>query len=237
VSAVLLAVGGRDVRVGVVPLGTANNIAVDLGLPTGDPEAAVASWDAAGLRRFGLPSVSVPQGPCFVESVGLGLFAGLITESDAADPDQGVERARSRMADLVERAEEFDVEVVADGRAWQERVIGLEAVNIASIGPRVVLAPTARSDDGLLTVVPVRAEDREHLVRALRSGGHLAVTVPSALAPSRSVRVEADGAALHVDDEVVGAGAGPVEVGTDDLVTVAVLAPDRDARPRPVDQG
>ncbi|UDY35173.1 diacylglycerol/lipid kinase family protein [Dermatobacter hominis] len=223
ISAVLLAVAGRGLPVGIVPLGTANNIAGDLGLPTGDPAGAVASWRSAATRPFGLPVVDGAPGPRFVESVGLGLFAELIAEADAADPDEGVDEARERLARLVERAPEFDVRLAVDGRERRDRVIGLEVLNIASVGPRVVLDRSTRSDDGRVTVVPIRAGDREALAAWLRSPGPHAAAVPSVEPGVRAVVVEAD-APVHVDDEVVDADR-VLGVTTAALVSVEVLSP------------
>jgi len=90
VRKVMTELAETEALVGVLPLGTANNIARRLGLPTGDPERTIASWDGAidppQARTFDVPRLETSSGESrFVESVGGGLFAELLVTADAEE--------------------------------------------------------------------------------------------------------------------------------------------------------
>ena len=72
------------------------------------------------------------------------------------------EGARS-IARRVRRAPTLRYEVLADGEDLSGDYVGVAAMNIRSIGPRMILAPDASSADGLLDLVLIRPEARRAL--------------------------------------------------------------------------
>ncbi|HKT58684.1 MAG TPA: diacylglycerol kinase family protein, partial [Gemmatimonadales bacterium] len=79
VGRVMKLLAGGPVPMAILPAGTANNIATSLGI-FGDAARIVTSWARGEVRRVDVGLVRGPWGECrFVESVGVGLLAHLIT--------------------------------------------------------------------------------------------------------------------------------------------------------------
>lgn len=76
VSTVAAALAGSDVALGVLPLGTLNHFAKDLGIPT-DLEQAAATIAAAHTTRVDVAEVN---GRCFVNNSGVGAYPHLVVE-------------------------------------------------------------------------------------------------------------------------------------------------------------
>ena len=75
VGAAARALAGRGVPLGVMPLGTANNVARSLGIH-GGPDEVAATWDTARRRPLDLGRVRLPDRETrFLEAVGGGLIA------------------------------------------------------------------------------------------------------------------------------------------------------------------
>src|SRR5205823_7599045 len=98
---------GRGVPVGVLPSGTANNIARALGLLERPFEELVRGWEKP--RRVKL-DVGIAAGPWgeryFVESVGAGLFASLLIKPPRKKqnkPKNAVEGALARLKEEAKR--------------------------------------------------------------------------------------------------------------------------------------
>ncbi|MEO3811093.1 diacylglycerol kinase family protein [Sphaerisporangium sp. B11E5] len=154
VVAALSARGELKTRtVGLVPLGTGNDMARGLGIPL-DPEQA-ARVVAGGVERH-MDLLFDDEGGVVVNAVHLG--AG-VTASRAASALKPVLRrlaypAGALAAGLGARGRpvrvEVDGTVVADGR---RRVLMVGVGNGTSIGGGTPLTPRARPDDGLADVV------------------------------------------------------------------------------------
>ncbi|HWK47344.1 MAG TPA: diacylglycerol kinase family protein [Stellaceae bacterium] len=78
VGAVAGAVAGTEVALGVLPLGTLNHFAKDLGLPL-DLAGAIGVLAAANRRSVDVAEVN---GRCFVNNSALGLYPALVVDRD-----------------------------------------------------------------------------------------------------------------------------------------------------------
>ena len=76
ISAVASAVRGTDTPLGIVPCGTFNHFAKDLGLPL--DAAGAARVIVAGKRRA--VDVGEVNGNCFINNASLGLYPGIVKE-------------------------------------------------------------------------------------------------------------------------------------------------------------
>jgi diacylglycerol kinase family enzyme len=208
VANVALAHTQRTIPLGILPLGTANNIAGALGI-RGSWESLILALGSGAVRRLDVGRARAPWGSCeFLESAGIGLIAALLL--DAARAPSGaashetdrIDAARRRLVRVVEHARPRWCLVEADGRDLSDDYLLVEAMNLPAVGPRVPLAPDADPGDGLLDLVLVTPDDRETLLRNL---GDLLDGVARAL-PLRRQRVRAlrlrwDPDQGHLDDE------------------------------------
>ncbi|HEU5425728.1 MAG TPA: YegS/Rv2252/BmrU family lipid kinase [Actinocrinis sp.] len=150
VNAVAQALCGTDVVLGVLPLGTGNLLAGELGIP-GALDDAIAALPHGSDRRIDLGAV---DGRVFVGMAGLGLDAAMIADAS--------ERLKARVGwpayvpsilrHLRDRGEHVTLRV--DGRrARHLRVKALIIGNHGRLHGGIDLMPDAAPDDGVLDVV------------------------------------------------------------------------------------
>jgi YegS/Rv2252/BmrU family lipid kinase len=81
VNEVVNGIAGTDAALGLLPLGTMNVFATELGLPVNDLEACWQIVQANGTRRVDLPSAN---GKHFVQLAGVGFDAQVVQETSRA---------------------------------------------------------------------------------------------------------------------------------------------------------
>jgi diacylglycerol kinase family enzyme len=209
IAAVARALTGSLLPLGILAMGTANNIAVCLGVPT-TLDDAIAGWATARPRPLDLGVATGPWGERrFVESVGGGLVThGIVVmdrqETTSATTAAQLDRAVKAHAEVLGLLDAVPWTLTLDGEPVRGEFLLVEVLNVASIGPNLQLADGASPWDGRLTVVAAGSDDRHALAQYLRGrangGGE-----PPALATWHVREVEiAAGDRLHVDDDVVG---------------------------------
>lgn len=150
VRSVALQLAGTDVPLGILPLGTAMNIANGLGLPL-ELDEALAVLAAGRPHPIDLAEA---DGRPFLEVASVGLAADVLAEATR------VKTGRWQAAlDLVRRARRYPrtrITLDLDGRIVRTRGLSLVVANSAYTGRGLQVAPGARMDDGLLDVVVFR---------------------------------------------------------------------------------
>ena len=163
VTACAEGVAGSNVPLGILPLGTGNLLARNVGLPQDWPEAL-----AVALTGVGQPLDSgTVNGRSFVVMAGLGLDARML--QDTSEP---LKRRLGWAAYAVSvlrhlRDRPMRVTVAADG--GRPRRLRASAVIIGNVGwlrGGLPLMPDARPDDGLLDAVVLNARGSGRLARA-----------------------------------------------------------------------
>jgi YegS/Rv2252/BmrU family lipid kinase len=206
VNEVARAVAGTGTALGVVPAGSGNGLARELGLPW-DPAAALGV--ALGHRERVI-DVGDVDGHLFVNLAGVGLDAQVAARFNA----RGGRRrglwpyvAIAAREILRYRAREYAIRVGAE--TWRELALLVVCANARQYGGGAVVAPTARPDDGQLELVVVAA--RPPLV-ALRDALHLfrgtldrAPGVRTARTPAVEIACP-EPILFHVDGEAVTGG-------------------------------
>ena len=218
------------VPVTVLPLGSANNIARELGLD-GDPAELIAGWDDAGRSRYRLGEIATDaRRLTFLEGVGGGLIAAGIERAQQVEngDDDKVALGLRVLRRLVETLDPNEWRIELDGVDHGGTFLAVEVMLIGETGPRIPLAPAADPEDRLLDVVLVSDTHRDELADYLdeRLAGH-DVAAPPALTVHRcehAVLEPPDGSPFRIDDRLwPDRMVGRADVQT--RVTVDVLRP------------
>jgi diacylglycerol kinase family enzyme len=194
----------------ILPTGTANNIAKSLGV-LGSVAELIAGWPEAERRPLRVGSVTAAGDTMqFVESVGVGLFAELVSRGEVEVDDNAagltghaIDRALQLFRRITEQRPPLLRRVTLDGADLTGEYLMVEAMNIPLLGPNMPIAPGADCGDDLLDLVLVtereRAAIREYL--SARLGGS-AAPLELPVRRGRRLALQASPAELHVDDDV-----------------------------------
>lgn len=150
VRVVLEGLAGSDVPMGIVPLGTGNLLASNLGLPTGLD--AVPQAVGGTLRRLDL---GVVNGERFSVMAGVGFDAIMIGETSSTlkrrvGPLAYVLTAVRNVGSL--RSKVFRVQVTTDEGSWRGRSVLVLVGNCGTVTGGLEVFPDATADDGVLDV-------------------------------------------------------------------------------------
>jgi len=164
VNEVASALAFGDVPLAIVPSGSGNGLARELGIPS-KPDAAFAIALGAATRRIDCGEF---DSRLFFNVAGVGLDARVAREFAVRGL---VRRGFRRYVEITTRelfrpiVEEHTI--AADGATFHDRFVIVAVANGRQYGNGALIAPEARLDDGLLNVVTVRA--RHPLVAALEA--------------------------------------------------------------------
>lgn len=201
----------RGIPIAPLPAGTANNISRTLGLVGRPLEELIRAWPEA--RRVKL-DIGLARGPwgerCFVEGVGTGLFACLLSrpkserkQAKRKPPEERVTGALQRLEDQVESCPPIEMKMTLDAKDLSGRYLLVEALNIPYVGPNLFLAPDSQPGDGSLDVVLVTEAERERLKNSLKSWQENRERL--SVLPSyrgKHLQIQWNGFELHIDDEL-----------------------------------
>jgi YegS/Rv2252/BmrU family lipid kinase len=193
-----------DRVLGLVPMGTGNDMARTLGIPHEDPVAAARVVVHGAVRRLDL--LTDDDGGVVVNAVHLGIGAQASADGEPLKPVLGRLAYRVGAVLAGARSRGWPLAVVVDGRDLTEGrpVLQVGIGNGRTIGGGTPLTPDAAPDDGLAEVVvstatgPVARFRYARLLLDGRHTGHPAVTV----ARGRVVEVSGDRTPINSDGEL-----------------------------------
>lgn len=193
---------------GLLPMGTANNIAKTLRLPD-SPADIIAGWHNARIQSFDVGRISgLDDSHFFLESFGYGLFPSLMHEmkkqkkNDIEDPKEQLQAALILLRELIEEAPVKKCKLTLNEKDYSGEFLLLEVMNIRSIGPNLNLAPDANSSDGEFEVVLITESQRTALadyVQKKIDGEEVRFEFP--IIKAKDLTIFWDGKRLHMDDE------------------------------------
>ncbi|MGI5244823.1 diacylglycerol/lipid kinase family protein [Dactylosporangium sp. CA-139066] len=150
VMAVAGELAGTDVAVALVPSGTGNLLAANLGIPRTVPEAVAVA--VSGVRRR-IDVGEVEGAGVFTVMAGIGFDAAMVEQT----PDEAKRRfgvaayVASGLRNLTRRR--MSVRIRLDGGRWHHRTASTVLVaNVGRLQGGIPLLPGAEPDDGLLDV-------------------------------------------------------------------------------------
>jgi diacylglycerol kinase family enzyme len=198
----------------ILPTGTSNNIARSVGVDGAIPplvrrltgEIRHARLDVGRIAEHGREAF-------FVEAAGAGFIGALLHEEErpllrrwrrfrrwAASPFFRGDRPLRGVARIVRQMRARQVSLRADGDDLSGDYVSVEVMNIAAIGPRIVLAPKANPGDRLLDVVLVRERDREALADYIDADASTDGGPPVETRRARCIEMEWPAHNTHLDD-------------------------------------
>jgi len=164
---------GRDVELGIVPLGRGNDFARTVGIPTDPREAA----------RLALEGQAEPidlgqaNGEIFINVAGLGFDAEVAAEANRIG--MIVNGTVTYFASVFTTLRQYscqDVTISIDGKSWDQRILLLAVGNGKYYGGGMQITPDAVVDDGLLDIVIAGDMTRMETILVLPkvySGAHI----------------------------------------------------------------
>jgi diacylglycerol kinase (ATP) len=211
----LQAAAGTSMPLGIIPLGTGNDAAAALGIPS-DPAAAVATVLAGHRRAFDVGVARTDDGVerrflCVLSSG----FDSMVNEraNRMRWPSGGLRYVLAMLAEL-RTFRPIDYRAEVDGSARHARAMFVSLGNGPSYGGGMQVCAHADLHDGLLSMVWVHPISRPALLRifpSVYSGAHLAHPAVQDEAV-RSARLYAAGQVAYADGERI--GPLPVTVST-----------------------
>jgi YegS/Rv2252/BmrU family lipid kinase len=221
----------------VIPVGTGNAFARDLGLGPGEWRAAIGRLDSGCVRYVDVGRVTAADDVFhFVNIIGAGFPV------DAARTAQRLKflgNGAYTLATLwrVLRLRSWPLRIEVDGELIEEDAVFVEISNTRYTGTHFLIAPDARMDDGLLDVVLLRTLSRSRILRlfpTIYSGKHVRFEEVQTLR-ARTIRLLApDGMPLAVDGEFRGRSPATIECLQKDLALLVRRGGRIMPRPRPV---
>lgn len=207
------ALSGTESAMGIIPIGTANALASQTGLPVRSIAAACRTVATGRVVRI---DVGTCNGRRFCLTCGVGLDAAVARRARGA-----TKQVLGRWAfvghfvrcALTEPMRNF--RVVVDGQTYAQKMWGVVVCNGPLYTWRLALSPSARLDDGLLHVTMFHQPSRPALFRAVArkwiSGGPTAISGTTS-AVGRAIEVDSSPPApWQADGDPL--GATPVKMG------------------------
>ncbi len=194
-------------RMGIIPMGTANNVARALGLPLNLADAMRVL--ARGVVRH--IDAGRVAGTYFLESAGVGLFADAFAAFGREEPRKyQVFRLLRVLGPMFWNPPVRNLQLTLDGIAEKDAAIWIAVSNSSYIGDNMELAPGASLEDGKLDVIIIGAMGRHELMQfvlALYRGTHLGLPKVRRVR-ARAVTIERVHRShrplpLHADAEIV----------------------------------
>ena len=218
VSRAACALAGSPLPLTVLPLGTANNTALTLGV-RGNVEELVQHWSSGHLVPFDVPTLCAGDTTArFSEGVGWGVFPSVMARTKRMpEPDEAkrtLERDRRVFQAVIETSEARSYEISVDGLRVAGEFLLVEIMNIPFLGPQLAVSPESNPSDGLLELVVATESERPALLELaatgrMRSGTHLRAL------RGRQIEVQTDDTAMHRDGSLVPHATELVEVSLD----------------------
>lgn len=196
--------------IGLLPYGTANNIAKTLKLDK-DTETIIRNWQQQHTQKFDVGRIeNLPNAEHFLESLGYGIFPYLMIQmkkrenEEEETPEEGMKAALKLLHQIILCYPLHYCTLNIDGEDYSGQYILLEVMNTKSIGPNLFLAPDADPGDGILEIVAVTNENKDAFERYV-AGKIKGEELPFDFTHFRgkNISLSWEGTHMHVDDEII----------------------------------
>lgn len=201
----------RQIPIYLLPLGTANNIALTLNKNTASPEYDVNFNNE--LMNYDCGRIEGLNENTFVESIGLGIFPELIQEMENQEfqkenISEKLNRTLKVLLDLVKKYKAQKAKIKTDGITIKGSFLMIELMNIKSVGPNIMIAPGADTEDGYFDLAMITEDDRgflENYIQKMINGNGKQCDLNKIVKILRvqNVKIKWKGDHIHIDDKLV----------------------------------
>ncbi len=197
-------------QIGVIPLGTANNIAKTI-YESIEPEAVINSWKEDKSVPFNLGWVrGLPQKHFFIEGLGFGVFPTLVRAMQTVDeaisehPDKRIQIALELLSGIIGAYKAIPCQLEIDGADHSGEYLLVEIMNICSVGPNLMLSPDCKPGDAHFSIVLISANERQQFLDYIsgKIKGVEGLTAFPTIQGSR-IRLRPEAKSIHIDDKLV----------------------------------
>jgi diacylglycerol kinase (ATP) len=201
---------GQHLPIGLLPMGTANNIAKTLEIK-GEPIDVIRSWRKRQTKKFDVGWIDgLNEVHFFLESFGFGVFPTLMEEMNDQEkslvntPEKKLQRALEVLHEVILKFESRYCKIEIDGIDYSGKFLLIEIMNSRSIGPNLHLAPDADPGDGELDIIMVPESHRQKFAGYVMDMIH-GKDQPFFNRPlkAKNLRFFQESTMVHVDDEIV----------------------------------
>ncbi|HEV7332619.1 MAG TPA: diacylglycerol kinase family protein [Flavisolibacter sp.] len=199
----------HSIQLGVLPLGTANNIGKTL-YKDFSAKKLIACWQKEKIKKVDIGRISnLKETDFFLEGFGYGIFPYLMLEMKKQEekynsPEEEMQGALKKMREIVQTYQPHSCKLEIDGTDHSGKFLLAEVMNIQSIGPNIVLSPLADPGDGEMEVVLVPEAHKEKFAAYIEhrlSGGEEAFHFHTL--KGKNINITWEGTHVHVDDELL----------------------------------
>ncbi|MFC6100630.1 diacylglycerol/lipid kinase family protein [Olivibacter domesticus] len=200
----------KKMLISLLPMGTANNIALTLGLSY-NLANLLKQWDVNKTRKMDVGAVRGSHFKnFFLESLGYGILPKLmrtmeeIETSHLKRSEDEITFALHTLLGLSSTYKAKHAIIKVDGKQYEGNFLLIEVMNICSLGPNLILAPNADIADGMFDIVLLREEQRQDFISYI---GNVLTSktkkVPWQSIQGKQIEIQWDGSWVHIDDELV----------------------------------
>ncbi len=197
----------KQLPIGLIPIGTANNIARTLGIE-GDLHDIVGSWNNHHIKKYDVGRIyGLKKADFFLEGFGFGVFPRLMKAMEEKRPgsiQKNLKTALEMLHDIILTSKARYCEVSVDGADYSGEFLLAEVMNSQSIGPNLNLAPFGDPGDGVLEVILISEQQRQEFASYVFNKLHNVEQSPIFnILKARNLEISWAGKLLHVDDEII----------------------------------
>ena len=199
----------KKLPVGLIPLGTANNIARTLGI-TGKPLDIMQGWSESNIKKYDVGRIyGLRKADFFLESIGYGVFPRLMKAMAEKGnglqeiPEKRLKLALETLHDIILTSKARYCKITVDGADHSGDFLLAEVMNSQSIGPNLDLAPFADPGDGVLEVILIAERQRQEFADYVLNKLHNVEQSPIFnILKAKNLDIYWEGRLMHVDDEI-----------------------------------
>jgi diacylglycerol kinase (ATP) len=200
----------KKLPIGLIPLGTANNIAMTLGV-TGKPKDIIQAWNHKHIKKYDVGRIyGLKKAGFFLEGFGYGVFPRLMKEMQKREdrltdsPEKNLKVALETLHDIILNSKARYCKITLDGADHSGQFLLAEVMNTQAIGPNLNLAPFADPGDGSFDVILIAERQREEFATYVHNKMHGIEQSPVFnILKAKNLDIYWEGRLLHVDDEII----------------------------------